>query len=227
MNTGNARIRAAIIAALALLAPAAGRGDDPPAPVALFDGKTLEGWKAVTSYQAGEVKAQGGSIVLGQGGPMTAVACTRPALPTTDYELSFEARRVAGEDFFAAATFPVGASFLTLVNGGWGGGVTGLSSIDGADASENETNRFVKYRNGTWYRFRIRVTGKAVRCSVDDREIIALRHDGRHLKTRVEVRGCQPLGFASWRGSGEIRAITVRALTAAEVEAAGQIPEVD
>ena len=117
--------------------------------------------------------------------------------PTTDYELTFEARRTEGGDFFAAATFPVGASFLTLVNGGWGGSVTGLSSINGADASENETNRFVKYQNGTWYRFRVRVTDAVVRCRLDDKEIFAVRHEGQQLKTRVEVRGCQPLGFAS------------------------------
>jgi hypothetical protein len=214
---------AMIAAALILLAPAVGRAEDPPSRVVLFDGKTLDGWKKVGSYKAGEVKVEGGSIVLGKGEPMTAIVCTRPGLPTTNYELTFEARRTAGDDFFAAATFPVGSSFLTLVNGGWGGSVTGLSSVDGADASENGTSHFVKYQNGTWYRFRVRVTASALRCLLDDKEIIALRHDGQQLNTRIEVRDCQPLGFASWRCAGEVRAVVVRPLSAAEVEAVEKV----
>ena len=101
------------------------------------------------------------------GDPMTGVTTTFKDLPRTDYELSYEARRVKGNDFFAAATFPVGENFLTFVNGGWGGSVTGISSIGGADASENETGRSFDYKEGTWYRFRVRVTSKAVRCWID------------------------------------------------------------
>ena len=98
------------------------------------------------------------------GRSMTGITCTRPNLPTTNYEFSYEAMRIDGRDFFAAATFPVGKSFITLVNGGWGGNVTGLSSLDGMDASENETTQSFRYQNKTWYHFRIRVTGKMIRC---------------------------------------------------------------
>ena len=194
-------------------------------PMALFDGTTLAGWRKLDTVKAGEVKVEGESIVLATGGPMTAIVTTRADLPKIDYELSFEARRTAGSDFFAAATFPVGPDFLTLVNGGWGGSVTGLSSLNGSDASENETNTYIKYENGRWYRFRLRVTNAAIRCLVDDKEVFALRLDGQQLKTRIETRACQPLGFASWRSGSEIRAVAVRPLTPAEVEAVGQVPE--
>jgi hypothetical protein len=224
---GSLRRRTIVLAASALtllaIAARAGNLPGPAGTVVLFDGKGLDGWKKVESYKAGEVKVEDGSIVLGVGGPMTAAVCTRKDLLTTDYELTFEARRTEGSDFFAAATFPVGASFLTLVNGGWGGSVTGLSSINGADASENETNRYVKFQNGTWYRFRVRVTGAVVRCRVDDNEIIAVRHEGQQVKTRVEVRGCQPLGFASYRSAGAVRAIEVRPLSAEEVKACNDL----
>ncbi|WP_435007617.1 3-keto-disaccharide hydrolase [Tundrisphaera lichenicola] len=214
----------AIAATLAFLGATVVRADDPPrGRVRLFDGKSLDGWKKVESYKAGEAKVEDGAIVLEKGGPMTAIASTRPDLPKTNYELSFEARRTSGDDFFAAATFPVGGSFLTLVNGGWGGSITGLSSINGADASENETNRFVKYENGTWYKFRVVVTDSVVRCQVDGKEIIALDYEGQQVKTRLEVRNCQPLGFASWRSGGEVRAIEVRPLSDAEVEAAKKL----
>ena len=114
-------------------------------------------------------------------------------------------------------TFPVGKSFLTYVNGGWGGGVTGLSSLDGTDASENETNRFVKYQNDRWYKFRVRVTSDTVRCAVDDVEIIALNYKDRQVGTRIESRACQPLGFATWETTGAVRNVTIRMLSPAEV----------
>ncbi len=192
-----------------------------PAPRPLFDGKTLDGWRKTPFFKAEglDVKVEDGSIVLPTGTPMSGITSTRDDLPTLDYELKYEARRTAGADFFAAATFPVGKSFVTLVNGGWGGGVTGLSSLNGMDAAENSTNTFVKYQNKTWYRFRVRVTAKAVRGWVDDKEVFAVDHREVSLKTRIETRPNQPLGFATWKSSGAIRLVEVRALTSAESEA--------
>ncbi len=194
-----------------------GLADEPPAKRVLFDGKTLDGWKKVESFKAGAVKVEDGAIVLEAGGPMSAVVSTRTDLPTTDYELSFEAKRIAGQDFFAAATFPVGKSFITLINGGWGGSVTGLSSINGSDASENESRRFVKYQDNTWYRFRVQVTDDVIRCWIDDKETFAVNYKGQQVKTRIETRNHQPLGFASYRSTGAVRAVQVRKLTPSEV----------
>jgi hypothetical protein len=183
----------------------------------LFDGKTLDGWKKTGFLHAGEVKIDAGAIVLGVGRPMTGITSTRTDLPRTDYELSYEARRLEGVDFFAAATFPVGKSYITLINGGWGGGVTGLSSLNGSDASENETNRSVEYRNNTWYRFRLRVTGRAIACWVDDKRLFAVDHSNVEVGTRIETRPNQPLGFATYESAGAIRSVEVRRLSPAEV----------
>lgn len=212
----------ALVAALSLLAiPPALAADGPEdGTIALFDGESLEGWEAVDFYKPGPVTVEDGAIVLGlseASAGMTGIVTTRDDLPTTDYELTFEARRLAGHDFFAAATFPVGDDFLTLVNGGWGGSVTGLSSIDGADASENSTGTYKKYEDETWYTFRIRVTAAGVRCSVDDEEIVAFNPRKRQLGTRLESRRCEPLGFATWETSGAIRSIALRRLTPEEV----------
>ena len=105
---------------------------------------------------------------------MSGITATRADLLTTNYELTYEAMRLDGRDFFAAATFPVGSSFVTLVNGGWGGTITGLSSLNGADASENETSKSVTYENKRWYRFRVRVTDGAIRGWVDDMPVFAV-----------------------------------------------------
>ena len=92
---------------------------------------------------------------MSKGVSKSGITSTRQDLRTTNYELSYEAMRLAGRDFFAAATFPVGNSYITLVNGGWGG-VSGLSSLDAMDASENETTRSLRYQDKTWYCFRVR-----------------------------------------------------------------------
>jgi hypothetical protein len=185
--------------------------------VPLFDGKTLDGWKATDFSRHGEVKVEDGAILLEPGRSMTGITTTRMDLPKTDYELTYEAKRLTGSDFFAAATFPVGESFITLVNGGWGGSVTGLSSLDGADASENETSTYIKYENQKWYKFRVRVTGRTIRCWVDGKPAAAVDYRGRQVGTRIETRRSQPLGFATWNTGGAVRGIAVRKLSPAEV----------
>jgi hypothetical protein len=190
---------------------------DKPGTIRLFDGKTLDGWKPTDFANHGDVKVDAGAIVLAPGRSMTGITTTRTDLPKTDYELTYEAQRRGGNDFFAAATFPVGDSFITLVNGGWGGSVTGLSSLDGMDASENETSKYIKYDNNRWYKFRVRVTGRFIRCWVDDKPASAVEHKGRHVGTRIETRLNQPLGFATWKTEGAVRKVAVRKLTAAEV----------
>jgi hypothetical protein len=189
----------------------------------LFDGKTLDGWKKTDFSRSGEVKVEDGRIVLPAGEPMSGITTTLKDLPRTNYELAYEAMRTNGEDFFAAATFPVGPSYITLVNGGWGGFVTGLSNLNGMDASENETTRSIKYENNKWYRFRVQVTDVAIRCWLDDKEIIAVDHQDRHVGTRVETRSSEPLGFATWKTGGALRRIEIRPLTPEEIAAANKV----
>ncbi len=191
---------------------------EPPKPLVLFDGKTLDGWKKTDFSGAAEVKVVDGAIVLKAGESMTGITSTRKDLPTTDYELVYEAQRRDGGDFFAAATFPVGKNFITLVNGGWGGTVTGLSSLGGADASENETGHFYKYESKKWYTFRVRVTDEVIRCWIDKDKVVDISHQDRHVGTRIETRSNQPLGFATWETTGALRKIEVRALTPEEVK---------
>jgi hypothetical protein len=190
--------------------------------VILFDGKSIDGWKKTDFVHSGEVKVEDGSIVMSVGGEMTGITSTRKDLLKLDYELIYEAKRLSGDDFFAAATFPVGDSYLTLVNGGWGGHITGLSSLDGMDASQNETGRSVKFENKKWYKFRVHVTGKKIRCWVDDMDIVAVNYEDRRVGTRMESRSSQPLGFATWNTAGAVRNIEIRKLTPAEVEAANK-----
>ena len=212
-----------VVAVVLLVIPSGARPDEKGQPaetsgrLVLFDGTSLEGWKKTDFYKMGEVKVERGTIVMSAGGSMTGITSTRKDLPETNYQLSYEAMRLTGQDFFGAATFPVGKSFITLVNGGWGGGITGLSSLDGMDASENDTSRSFRYQNNTWYRFRVRVTDAMIRAWIDDKEIVAVKHQNRRVSTRIETRRNQPLGFATWETSGALRKIEIRRLTPTEV----------
>ncbi len=210
--------RIAGVACVVLVAAGADEGKR-----ALFDGKSLDGWKDAGFHDAPKAKVEDGAIVLPTGSPMSGITSTRKDLPTTDYELTYEAMRLDGRDFFAAATFPVGDSFITLVNGGWGGTITGLSSLNGADASENETSKSVTYENKTWYRFRVRVTDRSIRGWVDDKAVFAVALEGRPVGTRLEVRPNQPLGFATWRSAGAVRKVEVRKLAPDEVAVTDKI----
>jgi hypothetical protein len=211
-----------VLCSISVLEPASiARVEDPSnsKPTALFDGKSLDGWKKTDFHRAGDVKLEAGSIQLVRGDGMTGITSTRKDLPKVDYELSYEAMRTEGDDFFAAATFPVKDSHLTFVNGGWGGSITGLSSLDGADASENETSVGFTYEKKKWYRFRIRVTADAVRCWIDDKAMAEVDISDRTVGTRLEVRENQPLGFATWETGGALRKIEIRKLTPAEIAA--------
>lgn len=200
--------------------------DEPSVPskkIVLFDGKTLDGWKKTDFSGAGDVKVEDGAMLMVAGKGMTGLTCTRKDLPTRNYELIYEAKRLSGIDFFAAATFPVGKSFITLVNGGWGGNVTGLSCLSGSDASENETSRYYKYTDKTWYKFRVRVTDTVIRCAIDDAEVVAVNYEGREVATRIETRPNQPLGFATWESGGAVRNIEMRTLSPADVAVANKL----
>lgn len=182
-----------------------------PAVTTLFDGKSLEGWKVTDFGGQGEVKVEDGKLMLTFGEPLTGVTWTGK-LPTDEYEITLEAMRVEGSDFFCALTFPVGASPCSLILGGWGGGVVGLSSINGFDASENETTRYNEFKNGRWYRVRLRVTPAKIEAWLDDEPIVSVERENRTFTVRYEVDLSRPMGLASYQTTAAIRKIELRSL---------------
>jgi hypothetical protein len=178
----------------------------------LFDGKTLEHWKPSKFVGQGAVRVEKGTIVLEAGNDLTGITWSGAALPTTNYELVLQAMRVEGSDFFAGITFPVDKSFCSLILGGWGGQVVGLSSINDLDASENSTSQSREFEKQRWYTVRIRVTPEKIESWLDDRQIITQELKGNRIGVRLEVEASEPLGIASWRTKGAIRDIRLRRL---------------
>ena len=205
--------------ALALVFPFLAPGATPPGE-SLFDGRTLAGW--VPSGFEGErgVRVERGfepgraAIVIEAGTTLGGITSTLGArLPRTNYEVAFEAMRVAGGDFFGALTFPVENTACTLVLGGWGGAVVGISSIDGVDASGNETTREMEFADRRWYRVRVRVTSGRIEAWIDETKVVDLATAGRRLSLRPgDIQKARPLGISSYMTKAAVRAITLARL---------------
>ena len=195
-------------ALLAFAAAAAGQTEWKP----LFDGKSLGGWRETAFSGRGPAKVENGALVIGPGHPLAGVTFTRE-FPRSNYEIRFEAEKLAGGDFFASLTFPFGDSFCTWVTGGWGGDIVGLSSIDGWDASDNETRAYFTFEEARWYQFRLRVTDARITAWIDERQIINVEIGGRRIDLRPgEIKLSAPLGFASYNTKGAVRKIEFRLL---------------
>ena len=178
----------------------------------LFDGKTLTSWEPTKFGGEGAVKVENGQIILDTGRSLTGITWAGGELPKTNYEIVMQAMRVDGRDFFAGITFPVADSFCSLILGGWGGSVVGLSSINFMDASENETSQSIEFENGRWYNVRIRVTPQKIQAWLDDRQIINQDLKDNKISVRMEVEPSKPLGVATWKTKGALRDIRLRRL---------------
>jgi sugar phosphate isomerase/epimerase len=178
----------------------------------LFDGKTLEGWKSIDFGGHGDVTVEDGKILLGQGDVLTGIRAMRE-MPKMNYEVQLEAMRVDGTDFFCALTFPYGETHATFVVGGWGGGIVGLSSINGDDASENETTQIRKFEPKRWYRVRLRATPEKIEAWIDDEQMVNVATQGKKISMRAgEIEESLPFGIASFRTHAALRGIKLRKL---------------
>ena len=182
----------------------------------LFDGKTLTGWKAPQFGGEGKVYVKDGTIVMEMGSSMTGVTWAGDVI-RNNYELELEGMRLDGSDFFCTTTFPVGKDPCSLVVGGWGGGVVGLSSIDYADASENATTKSMTFKDKKWYRVRIRVSDAAIEAWIGDEKMVNQPRKDHKIGIRMECDLCRPLGICTWSTTGAVRNIRVRALKPEEV----------
>lgn len=190
---------------------------DPYAWKDLFDGKTLTGWKAPEFGGEGKVYVKDGMIVMEMGCTMTGVTWTGD-VPRDNYELEYEGTRLEGIDFFATVTFPVGQDHCSLVTGGWGGTVVGLSCIDYYDAGDNLTTRFRDFKDKQWYKFRVRVTAAKIAAWIDDEQVVDQERKGHEISIRMECDLCRPLGFATYCTTGAVRNIRIRKLKPAAGE---------
>lgn len=174
----------------------------------IFNGRNLDGWEITNFGPQGPVYVSGDQVILGMGDGCTGITYKK-AFPEINYKVTLEAKRVDGIDFFCGMTFPVEKDPCTLIVGGWGGTTVGLSSIDGKDASENETTRLMKFEKDRWYRIGLLVKKNEIKAWIDDSLVVDFKLNGKRLSIRPEVELSKPFGIASWRTTAALRNIKV------------------
>jgi len=183
-----------------------------PGVINLFDGKTLANWESSDFAGRGKVTVENGEIKLGMG-YMTGITLTNTnILPRMNYEISLDAMRTEGSDFFCGLTFPVGKDPCSFIVGGWGGGVIGLSSIDSEDASQNETSGSMNFANNKWFHIRVRVEPEKIQAWIDEDRVVNLETKDKKLSIRLEVEASVPLGIATWNTAAALKNIQIKKL---------------
>jgi len=191
--------------------PAAAAG--PGGWESLFNGKSLDGWKVTDFGGEGEVNVEDGAIILRMGQPLTGITFKAgDKVPTDDFEITLQAMKRRGDDFFCALTFPVRDSHASFVVGGWAGTVVGLSSINGLDASENETTQYEKFDRNKWYNIRVRVADGTIGCWLNDKQMVDVDLKDKRISTRIEVDPNKPLGVCCYNVESAIKDIKLRRL---------------
>jgi len=99
--------------------------------------------------------------------------------------------------------------------GGWGGDIVGISSIDGWDASDNETRGYFTFENSRWYAFHLQVTEDRIQAWIEGQRVVNAEIRGRAIGLRIgDIKLSTPLGFASYNTTGGIRKIEYRPIAA-------------
>jgi len=177
----------------------------------------LSQWQRLVFGADGEVTVEDGVLHMQMGGPMTGVKYhgDAAALLGVGYEnfvIEFEAMRIQGMDFFVGLTFPIGdQGHATLIMGGWGGSVVGLSSLGYDDASSNETTNFIQFDQDRWYAVRLEVSAAHVTCSLDGNELFSVeRAKYEQFTLRGEVLDTAPLGLCCYQTHAAVRNMRIR-----------------
>ncbi len=204
--------RSCLLAILSLFALTSCVTLQQPSGTSMIEKDSLGKWKATDFAGHGDVTVEDGVLKIGMGIELTGVNWTGE-LPKEDYEISFEGRRVQGNDFFCGLTFPVKDKHATLVLGGWGGALVGISSLDNLDASENETGDVYIFEDGDWYAIKLHVRTDRIQVWINDKEQINVSLENREVSMRPgEIEQSVPLGIATWMTGSEIRNMRMRQL---------------
>lgn len=208
---------AALVTAADQPAKPAAAAAEAPKEFVLFNGKSLDDWEMVDVGGSGEVEMEGGVMIINQGENVSGAVYKKAAtLPTTNYEITLEAKRLQGVDFFIGLTFPVGdlEHCATLIGGGWGGSVTGISSIDGYDAADNNTSSYQRYKDDEWYAIKLQVTPENLSVWLGDKQIIDEDIVGKKISVRPgPMESYLPLSLTTFNTTAAIRNVKLTPIT--------------
>lgn len=198
--------------------PAAVAPPEKPGELTLFDGKDLGKWKKTAFGGEGDVFVdEEGNLEFGFGAVITGVHWGGEVPATSNYEISLDAMKLDGNDFFIALTFPVKDSHATFVVGGWGGGVVGISCVDDLNASENETMEIEGFEKDVWYKIRVRVSDDKLQAWIDDDQKVDLDLEDRKISLLPgDIELSVPIGIAAYQTRAQYRNVVWKNLSAGE-----------
>lgn len=178
----------------------------------LFNGTSLDNWSKTDYAGKGEIFIDNNqTLVMEMGATLSGIHWTGDDLPVENYEIGLQARRTMGSDFFCGLTFPYKDSHATLILGGWGGSLIGISSIDDFDASENETGDAYIFEEKEWYNIRLEVMETKLKVFINGETVIDADVAGKKVAMRVgEIEMSVPLGITTYGTTGEFKNIVLR-----------------
>lgn len=184
-------------------------------PIELLSGN-MDQWKSIKFGGEGDVYFKDDALNLDYGNPLTGVTYqgdldTLLGESKSNYAITLDAQRVEGVDMFLGVTFPVGnEGHVSLVLGGWAGAITGISNLDGLNASENVTTQYHAFEDKRWYKIKIMVTDEKIQCWMEDKVLADIkRADYETYDTHGAVIDTKPLGLFSYGTWGKVRALKV------------------
>lgn len=194
--------------------------EEAPKKHVLFNGENPDDWEAVDMGGSGPVSFEEDQMVIEMGEMLSGAVYKKAAdLPLTNYEITLQAKRTSGVDFFCGLTFPVGKleTCATFIMGGWGGSVTGISSIDGMDAANNATGTFQRYEDDKWYDVRLRVTPGNLGAWIGDKQVVDIDIEGRDIGLRAgPMEAYAPLSLTTYNTTGIIRKVVMTEISPKE-----------
>lgn len=180
-------------------------------PVSLFNGKDLAGWQVSQFGTQGDAYVHDGQILLTWADGCSGITWGGD-FPRNDYEVSLDAKRIRGNDFFCSITFPIDSTFCTLIVGGWGNLIVGLSNVDGEDASRNQTNALGVFENNRWYHVRLKVSGTKIGAWIDGEKLVDFDSKGHEIDIRSTMEVATPFGISAWESIAAIKNIRLKKL---------------
>jgi formylglycine-generating enzyme required for sulfatase activity len=178
-------------------------------PEALFDGKSLRGWRVVGKGQCPAIAEEGQVLIRSEQGQCGVV--WQGAFPTSNYEVALEAMRVAGPWDFCDLVFPIGGQFASWDFGvGESGKGISFNQVDGGCIPVDEAARIMDFQNGRWYKIRIRVTDERVEGWLDEKRKFDVPRAGTLFAALYPRAPLKPFGIGTWYTKGAVRNLQLR-----------------
>lgn len=167
--------------------------------------QSITSWKEADYAGRGQVTFNNDELEILMGEQLSGVTWKEKLPSRIDYQIEFQAMKVDGSDFFCGLTFPYKDAACSLILGGWGGGVVGISSINGQDASANETTDYMRFEDDRWYDIKVRATQDKIVAFLDNKKIVDLSTKDRKIDIRFGVEEFLPLGIATYQTSAKFK----------------------